>query len=169
MVSVNVNNESFEHGNNESFVPGEQTTVATPIIMPITIYDEILGPDKGKISAPATVKNTTAACRKSEQILTKFWAEELETDDASDNTLDLDNIAERSHDFFSELNVADQYLMQNTTITKRGKRGRPRKTKSPNILSGTRTKSKHIIEPVDDGSDGVLTRPKSHNSSNIAL
>jgi len=138
-------------------VPDEATTVATPLIMPITVYDEILGPDKGKISAPATIKNTTAACRKSEKILNKFWADELETDQASDNTLDLDNNAERSQDFFSESTVDDQYLMQNTATTKKGKRGRPRKPKSPKILSCTRTKNKHIIEHVDDGFDGVLT------------
>jgi len=137
-------------------------------IMPITVYDEILGPDEGKISAPATIKNTIEACRKSEKILTKFWADELETDRAFDSTLDLDNNADRPQDFFSESTAADQYLMQSTTTTKKGTRGRPRKPKSPKILSSTRTKNKNIIEPVDDGSDGVLTRSKTHISSNIS-
>lgn len=45
----------------------------------ITVYEEMLRPDKGKISAPSTVTNTAAACRKDEKILTKFWADALET------------------------------------------------------------------------------------------
>jgi len=69
----------------------EPATDSTPIITPITFFDEILGPDKGKISVPSTAKNTAQACMKSEKILSKFWADDLDTDQASDNTLELDN------------------------------------------------------------------------------
>jgi len=133
----------------------------------ITVYDEILGPDKGKISAPSTVTNTTAACRKSEKILTKFWADALEM--ASDSTLDMDNTTDRYQECFPELNADAQYLLQPSETTKKAKRGsRPKKPKSPKVPTGTKYKNRKVSELVaDDGSDTVLTRSKTHISSNI--
>lgn len=137
------NTTSAHIGHSES-LPNEQVTDGTSTFTPITVSDEILGPDKGKISALSTVTNTSAACRKSEQILTKFWADELETDQASDS--DLDNNTDRPHDFFPESNVVDQYLLQHTETTKKGKRGRPRKPKSPKVPTSTKTKNKKSSE-----------------------
>lgn len=59
-------------------VISETATDAMPIITPITFTDEILGPDKGRISIPANAKNTSVACRKSEKILRKLWADDLD-------------------------------------------------------------------------------------------
>jgi hypothetical protein len=44
----------------------EKVHCETPIIMPVTITDEVLGPDKGKFSKPVIITNNAAACRKSE-------------------------------------------------------------------------------------------------------
>jgi len=65
------------------------------IISPITTTDEILGPDKGRFTQPAITKNNYEACRKSEKILSKFWADDLDTDQASDNTLEPESNAKR--------------------------------------------------------------------------
>ena len=72
----------------------ENVTYGTPIIMPVTTYDEVLGPDKGRISKPVNNTNNSEACRKSEKNLSKFWADDLDTDQASDNTLKSDINAE---------------------------------------------------------------------------
>jgi len=55
-------------------------TYDTPIIMPVTTYDEVLGSDKGRTSKPVNNTNNAEACRKSEKILNKFWADELDSD-----------------------------------------------------------------------------------------
>lgn len=39
----------------------------TPIIMPVTTYDEVLVPDKGRTSKPVNNTNNSEACRKSEK------------------------------------------------------------------------------------------------------
>lgn len=65
------------------------------IISPITTTDEILGPDKGRFTQPTITKNNSEACRKSEKIFSKFWADDLDTDQASDNTLEPESNAER--------------------------------------------------------------------------
>ncbi|RHN45349.1 hypothetical protein MtrunA17_Chr7g0229801 [Medicago truncatula] len=133
----------------------------------ITVYEEMLRPDKGKISAPSTVTNTAAACRTDEKILTKFWADALET--VSDSTLDTDNNTDKYQECFPELNVEAQYLLQHSDSIKKAKRGRPKKTKSPKVPTGTKFKNKRFSEPVvDDGSDIVLTRSKTHTSTNIS-
>jgi len=53
--------------------------LGAPIITPVTTTDEVLGPDKGRITQPVNTKNTSEACRKSEKILCKFWADGLKT------------------------------------------------------------------------------------------
>jgi len=68
----------------------EKVPCETPIIMPVTITDEVLGPDKGKFSKLVIKTNNVAACRKSEIILSKFWADDLDTDQTSDSTLEPD-------------------------------------------------------------------------------
>ncbi|RHN67929.1 hypothetical protein MtrunA17_Chr3g0108131 [Medicago truncatula] len=119
-------------------VLSEPTSDAMTIITPIIFTYEILGPDKGKISAPATSKNTSKACMKSEKILSKFWADDLDTNQASDNTLELDTNAEGLQVLLFESSVAAQYLLQNSGTTKKGKRGRPRMTKNRKDNSGNK-------------------------------
>jgi len=59
--------------------------------------------------------------------------------------------------------------LQHSKTTKKGKRGRPRKPKSLKVLTGTKTKNKKVSAlVVDDGSDTVLTKSKTHISSNIS-
>ncbi|RHN63194.1 hypothetical protein MtrunA17_Chr4g0055681 [Medicago truncatula] len=65
--------------------------ILSPIIAFITTTDENLGPDKGKVAQYANVVNNFEACRKSENILRKFWTDDLDTDQTSDSTLELDN------------------------------------------------------------------------------
>jgi len=62
-------------------------TETPTIITPITNTDEILGPDKGRLNRPAITKNNTEACRKSEKILSKLWADDLDIDHATDNAM----------------------------------------------------------------------------------
>lgn len=145
-------------------VLSESTSDKMTIITPITFIDVILGPDKGKISAPATSKNTTEACMKSEKILSKFWADDLDTDQASDSTLELDINAEGLQVLLSKSFVAAQYLMQNFGSTKKGKRGRPRKTKSPKDNSGNKAKQKasyNMQSPKRSENECIHTRAKS--------
>jgi hypothetical protein len=68
----------------------ENVTYGTPIIMPVTTSDEVLGPDKGRTSKPVNNTNNSEACRKSEKNLSKLWADDLDTDQASDSTLEPD-------------------------------------------------------------------------------
>jgi len=72
----------------------EKVPCEKPIIMHVTITDEVLGPDKGKFSKPVIKTNNNAACRKSEIILSKFWTDDLDTDQTSDSTLEPDINAE---------------------------------------------------------------------------
>ena len=57
-------------------------TYDATIITLITTYDENIGPDKGRISQPSNSKNTSEACKKSEKLLSKFWADGLDSDHA---------------------------------------------------------------------------------------
>jgi hypothetical protein len=108
---------------------------------------------KGKVTQSAKVANISEACRKSEQILSKFWANDLDTDQASDSTLEPNINAE------TDVDVAN-YLPQNTDTSKKGKRGRPRKPKSPKALSGTKSKHKTSTDLTETGSDIMNTRSK---------
>jgi len=58
------------------------------VITPITTTDEILGPDKRPHIGQSVITNNTAACRKSEIILSKYGADDLDTDQTSDSTLE---------------------------------------------------------------------------------
>jgi len=89
-VSVNVENDSYE----PAAVLTENVNYGTPIIMLVTTYDEVLGPDKGKTSKPVNNTNNSKACRKSENFLSKFWADDFDTDQASNSTLEPDINAE---------------------------------------------------------------------------
>lgn len=60
----------------------------SPIITPITTIDEVLGPDKGRVHMTGSSKNVTAASLKSFQILSKFWGDEIDTDPATDSTME---------------------------------------------------------------------------------
>ena len=122
------------------------------ITEPITTVDEILGPDKGQITKPANFINTSASCKKSELILIKLWADALDSDQASDSTLDPDIIAE-GHHVFSD-------TPQTIETVKKGKRGRPRKPKSPKALSGTKSQHKTSTDLTETGFDTVNTRSK---------
>ncbi|AES95741.1 hypothetical protein MTR_5g028970 [Medicago truncatula] len=136
--------------------------------IPVTIIDEILGPDKGRINKPVNIKNNSEACRKSEIILSKFWADELDKYQTSDSTLEPDINAERHFSSFTGSPNVDEYLLQLTDTSRKGKRGRPKKTKSPKDISGIKAKLKATIEVLEADSDMVCTRSKSHNTSNTS-
>lgn len=116
----------------------------SPIISPFTTTDENLGPDKGKIVPSAFVVNNSKACRKSEKILSKLWAGDLDTDQASDSTLKPDTFTEQQQALLEAHPDVHKFLMHNTDTAKKGKRGRPRKTMSPKEHSGTKTKHKYV-------------------------
>ena len=71
-------------------------TYDATVITPITTYDENLGPDKGKISQPANSKNTSKACKKSEKLLSKFWADGLDSGNASVEEKDMSDEQEQN-------------------------------------------------------------------------
>jgi len=149
------------------FVIFELATDATPIITPITYTNEILGPDKGRIFVPANAKNTFVACRKSEKILSKFWANDLDSEQASDSTLKPDTYVDGPQAFLPDSTDAAKYLLQITETSKKGKRGRSKKNKSPKAHSGTKSKSMASADPIETGSDTMNTRSKTHNSSSV--
>jgi len=124
-----------------------------PIISHITFTDETLGPDKRKISKPATMSNTSEACRKSEMILSKFWAYDLDADQTTDSTGDPD----ADFDDFPPSD-SDRYLVQPAEIQKKGKRRRPRKTPSG-------FKHKKSVVPLDTDNDFIHTRSKTNKKN----
>jgi len=130
-----------------------------PIISPITLSEENLGPDKRKICKSATLINNSEACRKSEMILSKFWADDSEAEQTSDGTAD----PEVEFDDFP-LTASDKYLIQHSETQKKGKRGRPRKLQSPKMLSGL--KHNKAVVPPDNDFDLIHTRSKT-NKKNI--
>jgi len=69
-------------------------TLGANVTIPVTTVDELLGPDKGRVAKPANTNNTSEACRKSELILSKFWADAMDSDHASDSTQEPDTVAE---------------------------------------------------------------------------
>jgi len=48
------------------------------------------GLTKGRLPKPVNNTNNSEACRKSEKNLSKFWADDLDTDQAYDSTLEPD-------------------------------------------------------------------------------
>jgi len=98
-----------------------EAPILQPIITPITTTDEILGPDKGKVQLFDGTKQATAASIKSTKILSKFWGDEQDTNNETNNDSQMAN---------SE-NITP--FPANALYTSRkGKRGRPKKQKSPN-------------------------------------
>jgi len=93
-----------------------------PILTPITTSDEVLGPDKRLVKVPEDNFRPTAASLKSTKILSKFWGDEdtePETDTDNQPAIEAD---------------ASQFLTTHYDTSKKGKRGRPKKLKSPNKL-----------------------------------
>ncbi|RHN62261.1 hypothetical protein MtrunA17_Chr4g0045501 [Medicago truncatula] len=140
--------------------PPAKATLGDFILSPITTTDENLGPNKGKVTQSAKVVNNSEACRKSEKILSKLWADDLDTDQAFDNTLEPDTYTEQQQALLAAHLEVHKFLSQPTDTVKKGKRGRPRKPKSPKAFSGTKSKHKTATDPIESGSDAVNTRSK---------
>jgi len=131
------------------------------IIIPHTTTYEILGPNKRKITQSANTSNTSEACRKSEKILRKFWADDLDTD----STLEPETDTDRNLSLLSASPEADRYLMLASETSKKGKRGRPRKTKSPKAQSSIKIKGRKLVAS-EDTSHIVHTKSKTHSKIN---
>ncbi|RHN41254.1 hypothetical protein MtrunA17_Chr8g0364121 [Medicago truncatula] len=115
-------------------------TYDATIITPITTYDENLGPDKGRISQPANSKNTSEACKKSEKLLSKFWAGGLDSDHAPDEETDMSDEQEQN----LERDIEEGSLFT-PFMSRRQKKNK--KKKHPNKLNDTgvqHTFSEHI-------------------------
>ncbi|KEH43382.1 DUF4283 domain protein [Medicago truncatula] len=84
----------------------------------------------------------------------------LDTDQASDNTLEPDTFTEQEHAMLEAHLEVHKFLSHTTDTAKKGKRGRPRKPKSPIALSGTKSKHKTSADLSEIGSDTVNTRSK---------
>lgn len=101
--------------------PFDDSLTLQPIISPVTINDEFLG----RNTLTSVLKNISAACRKDGKVLSKFWG-----DADSDSTLEPDLDLE-SHQLNLKMPEASSYLVSSQTTIKKGKRGRPKKQKSP--------------------------------------
>jgi len=106
--------------------------ILQPIITPITTSDEILGPDKSRVQPFFGSKQATAASIKSTRILSKFWGDEQDTD----STVDIEPEIDSQQPSLEQLS---QLLA--TAYGKKGKRGRPKKQKSPNKEGDTPAQS----------------------------
>ena len=86
----------------------------------------------------------------------------MDTDQTSDSTLEPEFSIERHHASFSVSPVIDNYLLQLTDTAKKGKRGRPRKTKSPKENSGNKP-SVRVTTRSDDDKDNKSFTPYVSN------
>ena len=108
----------------------DEHIILQPIISPVTTRDEILGQDKRQVQVVNVPKNTSAVCRKDGKVLSKFWGEE--DTDATDSTIDPESDSELQR---ATSPTASQYLVSDTV--KKGKRGRPKKQRSPKDMQNT--------------------------------
>jgi len=127
----------------------EKVPCETPIVMPVTITDEVLGPDKGKFSKPVIKTNNAAACKKSEIILRKFWADDLDMDQTSDSTLEPDINVEIEGD------IQDESLFT-PFMSRRQKKSN--KKKQVNKLNDTMTQSTSSEHIQTRSKKGVIKR-----------
>jgi hypothetical protein len=81
----------------------------------VTNLFEPLGPDKGSILKATNSSNFSAAGLKSFHIISKFWGDELDTENASDSTSE--PVADSEKIDFLELHpVAQKYLEAGSTV-----------------------------------------------------
>jgi len=141
LAGLTLATEAFEH------------PILQPIVTPITTTDELLGPDKRKVHSCVGSKNATAASLKSAKVLCKYWRDIPDTDSTVEPETDNDT---------QHANFADvvKHLATPFDTGKKGKRGRPKKQKSPNNKPG----KSHPASP-SHGTDYVLTRSKSSTHS----
>ena len=84
----------------------------------------------------------------------------MDTNQAFDSTLEPDSYTEQQQALLAAHPEVHKFLSQTTDTVKKGKRGRPRKLKSPKALSGTKSKQKTSTYLTETGSDTVNTRSK---------
>jgi hypothetical protein len=137
-----------------------------PIITPITTTDEVLGPDKKKNAATEVNKQASAASIKSTTVLSKYWGDEFDTDDNVDPEIDTDP-QQASHIDTSK------YLATPSDTIKKGKRGRPKKQRSPNKVADTTSQIPSNLTSKSQDATNVHTRSQSgslsqrHTTSNL--
>jgi hypothetical protein len=117
----------------------------------VTNSYEPLGPDKGPIKQGTNSSSFSVASLKSVQVLSKFWGNESDAENATDSTLEPDTDSEKI-DFMDLHPVAQKYL-EAGKLSKGAKKDR--KHKSPKNMN-TAT------------SDRVLTRSKKTSQTDPA-
>lgn len=95
-------------------------SILQTIISPITTSNEVLGPDKRKIHSVEDTNQATEASIKSTNILSKLWSDYNDNDLDTEPESDLHNLIDTS-----------KYLETPGDTNKKGKRGRPKKQRSP--------------------------------------
>lgn len=95
-------------------------SILQTIISPITTSNEVLGPDKRKIHSVEDTNQATEASIKSTNILSKLWSDYNDNDLDTEPESDLHNLIDTS-----------KYLETPGDTKKKGKRGRPKKKRSP--------------------------------------
>ena len=129
-----ISGRPFPIATNEPLVIAEDPFFDDAITLePVTLTNEILGPDKRKVQLTVGPKNQTAACLKDGKVLRKFWGDE-DTDSTYEPDIETDVYRANSH--FPD---ASHYLDTPCDKMQKSKRGRPKKQKSPIHLNGTQT------------------------------
>ena len=139
----------------------DEISVLQLILSPIVSHEEMLRQDKSKMQALTSTSNFKAACFKDGKTLHKFWGDD--DTDTTDLEQDTDKDSQR---ITSKDPQPDFYLVSASGKVKTGKRGRPKKQKSPSSTIGG---SKHHHTTSKPTKETVLTRSQASSNSLLQL